>query len=167
MIRRGGSAYCVTGGTAHQTPAGFGKRHVTRALCFVASADLCALSRLVFYSSSTKAASTMSKKIQMYYSSATGNLKVTERICAERQCQHNWARFLCSLQVKKDHQSMKFLLQKKNAQFEEIDMAQMDKPARDKVSFFAVVYRLPSVVLPKVFAFSRSWRSLGALCCYP
>jgi len=46
----------------------------------------------------------------MYYSSATGNLK-----------------------IKKDTQSLKFLLQKKGVSFEEVDMAQLDKPARDKI----------------------------------
>lgn len=37
------------------------------------------------------------------------------------------------MQIKKDTQSLKFLLQKKGVAFEEVDMAQLDKAPRDKV----------------------------------
>jgi len=56
----------------------------------------------------------MSKKVQIYSSSATSSLK-----------------------IKKDTQSLKFLLEKKHIPYEEIDMAQMDKDSRDKVFFFS------------------------------
>jgi len=52
----------------------------------------------------------MSKKVVLYYSSATS-----------------------SLSVKKDTQSLKFLLEKKKAHYEEVDLAQMQKEERDKI----------------------------------
>lgn len=74
----------------------------------------------------------MSKKIVVYYSSATSSLKV---LSPGPVFYISWVHaFSHSGQIKKDYQSLKFLLQKKGVQFEEVDMAQLDKPTRDKVS---------------------------------
>lgn len=54
-------------------------------------------------------------------------------------------------QIKKDTQSLKFLLQKKGVAFEEVDMAQMDKAPRDKVRILSLASRAasaPSELLP-------------------
>ncbi len=61
--------------------------------------------------------------IKVYYSSATSDLA-----------------------VKKNQQSLRFLLDKKKAKFEEIDLAQMQKPERD-----ALYEKAGSRVIPLVF----------------
>eukprot|EP01099_Mayorella_cantabrigiensis_P007619 TRINITY_DN681_c0_g2_i1.p1 TRINITY_DN681_c0_g2~~TRINITY_DN681_c0_g2_i1.p1 ORF type:complete len:109 (-),score=47.11 TRINITY_DN681_c0_g2_i1:102-380(-) len=70
----------------------------------------------------------MTKKVQIYYSSATSTLK-----------------------VKKEFQSMQFLLQKKKAQFEEVDMAQMGKEDRDRIYETAKTRTLPLLFVDDQF----------------
>jgi glutaredoxin len=70
----------------------------------------------------------MSKKVQIYSSSATSSLK-----------------------IKKDTQSLKFLLEKKHVAYDELDMAQMDKDARDKVYGAANTRNLPLLFVDDAF----------------
>jgi glutaredoxin len=67
-------------------------------------------------------------KVTVYYSSATSDLG-----------------------VKKNQQSLKFLLEKKKAHFEEVDLAQMDKEKRDAIYASAGVRTIPLVFVNDKF----------------